>query len=271
MKELEGVITISNELTERVYSNSFNEENKFKIEDKVILGLLTSIIEKSTSVKILYENKHYAGADILLRSIFEASLILQFILKQHTRDRSIAYYLSIQLKEIEIAETIVSESDVGKIIKRYLKEYGHIPEFDILNEVEKIALIKEDFKKITSAEKSDSWLNIQTKRTTNKGKKAKLKSFRSLCEYLGDQTLAEYEVIYRMLSQEVHAKEIKEYYTENDGYLQLTKRNESGLIMSLCKAMIIESSKSVAKRYNQSQFYNKRMRSLSIQRKLNKR
>lgn len=271
MKELKGLISISDELVENIYSNSFSEQNKFKIEDKVTLGLLISIIEKSKSVKILYENKHYAGIDIILRSIFEASIILKFILSKHTKDRALAYYLSIQLKEVEVAETITSESDLGKTIQRYLKGFGYSPIFEFLSEEERINLIKEDFEKLTTSTKSEKWLKIQNKKNTKNGKKEKISSFRGLCEFLGEDILAEYEIMYRMLSQEVHAKDIKVYYEEIDGYLQLSKRNESEMIISLCKSIIIESSKSVAKKYNYSKFYKEKMNLMVVQRNLNKR
>lgn len=264
MKELKGINKISLDLIEGIFKK-FNSQNKFDIIDKVVLGLYNGIVEKSESIRVLNDNKQYTGTDILLRSMFEASVFLDFILKQHTKDRATAYFLSIQLKEIEVAETILSNNDIGKKIRKYLKDVNVNEKFDFLNETKKINLIKSDFKALTGTKKSDDWLNVQSKPNG----KGKLKSFRSLCMFLGDEEIAEYEVIYRMLSQEVHAKEIKEYFQETDGFMHLTKKSSSDMVLSYAKSIVISTSKLLAKHYSENKYYTNRMKVMGYQRYLN--
>lgn len=273
MKELDGLISIAEELLKKVMLESFDENNEFKIEDKVILGLYQSIINKSKSISILYNNQHYDGGDLLIRSIFEATVFLNFITKQHTQKRALAYYLSIQLKEIEIGESINSSNDTGEKIRRYLSQFTNNVNMKFLDEKETIEKIKTEFLNLTSKKKSDGWLAVQNSKKVNKknGEKIKLSSFKDLCEFLGEDEFVEYEIIYRLLSQETHAKDIKGYYSRNTSYLELVPKDYSDMVISLAKAYIIEASKLIAKKYGKNKYYHSRMQVLGFQRYLNKR
>lgn len=267
MKQLHHVNQINVQLAERILAR-FSEKNKFKVEDMAILGLFNTIIEKSNSIKILYDNEQYAGTDALLRSIYEASIYLQFLLEKYTRDRCMAYYLSLQLKEIEIAETIHSDKPLGNLIRKNIENAGYSAEIELLEEKEKISKIKEDYKKLTNANKSSKWMRVQKKCNNQKDR---LGSFRDICEYLGDESLVEYEMYYRVLSNEVHPKDIKQYYSREVTELTLGKKKKSNLVEVMTQNIVIQSAKLVADYYNEKEFLKRRMQPVVALRKVNKK
>lgn len=257
MKELEKLINLSNQLLEKIFKEKLPKSKELSLEEAVMLTIFNSIIEKAESILILYKNNHFSGTDVLLRSVFESKTILEFISERHTKDRANAYFLSTRLKNIEIAEIVTDPNKRDKILEFFSdKDIEKIKEYLTNNET--IKGIREEFENLTSANKSDKWLKI-----------GKLNSFKDLCDYMGAEI--EYDLIYRILSQEAHGKEMSDYFEIDKDEFILTKKSSSELITVFTRYNLIKVSELIAKQYNLSKFYKNKLSVLGLQRIMNNR
>lgn len=242
------------EITSKILEG-FSEENILEVKDLIAITLFNSIFEKTRSILILNKNDQVVGVDTLTRSAFEAKQHLKFILERYSDRRAMAYYLSNQLKEIEMGEIIYGEDSVGASIRNFIEKRGYNYEMDFMNDNLKIDLIKNEFNKLTNQKKSDKWMAVQRKRNG----KGDLLSFRDICEYLGEEDLIQYEMIYRVLSKEVHSKDFKSYMEvlKNEGVIHFREPKSSRLIEPFLKGIVLEAGKLMTKEYNLNKEYKK--------------
>jgi hypothetical protein len=85
--------------------------------DTVIILFIRKIMEQLDSINVLYSVSLFEPAQIILRSLIENIIGLEFILKDDTQKRSAAYYLEHHYQELDKSELYFNaESEYGKLI-----------------------------------------------------------------------------------------------------------------------------------------------------------
>lgn len=85
--------------------------------DTVIILFIRKIMEQLDSINVLYSVSLFEPAQIILRSLIENIVGLEFILKDHTQNRAAAYYLEHHYQELDKSEIYFdAESEYGKLI-----------------------------------------------------------------------------------------------------------------------------------------------------------
>ncbi len=85
--------------------------------DTVIILFIRKIMEQLDSINVLYSVSLFEPAQIILRSLIENIVGLEFILKEDTQKRAAAYYLEHHYQELDKSEIYFdAESEYGKLI-----------------------------------------------------------------------------------------------------------------------------------------------------------
>lgn len=85
--------------------------------DVVIILFIRKIMEQLDSINVLYSASLFEPAQIILRSLIENIVGLEFILKDDTQKRAAAYYLEHHYQELDKGERYFNEeSEYGKLI-----------------------------------------------------------------------------------------------------------------------------------------------------------
>jgi len=87
---------VQNELTYGIVKND-------DFVDTVVILFIRKIMEQLDAINVLYSSCLFSPAEVLLRSLLENVVELQFILKEDTKKRAAAYFLEHQYEEIEKA------------------------------------------------------------------------------------------------------------------------------------------------------------------------
>lgn len=109
---LDSLITkfgeIQNELTLGISGND-------DFVDTVVILFIRKIMEQLDAINVLYSTSLFSPAEVLLRSLLENIIGLQFILKEDTERRAAAYYLEHHYEELKKADRYFNEqSKSGK-------------------------------------------------------------------------------------------------------------------------------------------------------------
>lgn len=85
--------------------------------DTVIILFIRKIMEQLDAINVLYSVSLFDPAQIILRSLIENIVGLEFILKDHTQKRAAAYYLEHHYQELDKGKIYYNtESEYGKLI-----------------------------------------------------------------------------------------------------------------------------------------------------------
>lgn len=85
--------------------------------DTVIILFIRKIMEQLDSINVLYSVSLFEPAQIILRTLIENIVGLEFILKDDTQKRAAAYYLEHHYQELDKSELYFNaESKYGKLI-----------------------------------------------------------------------------------------------------------------------------------------------------------
>ncbi len=85
--------------------------------DTVIILYIRKIMEQLDSINVLYSVSLFEPAQIILRTLIENIVGLEFILKDDTQKRAAAYYLEHHYQELDKSELYFNaESEYGKLI-----------------------------------------------------------------------------------------------------------------------------------------------------------
>lgn len=85
--------------------------------DTIIILFIRKIMEQLDSINVLYSVSLFEPAQIILRSLIENIVGLEFILKDHTQKRAASYYLEHHYQELEKSKIYFNaESEYGKLI-----------------------------------------------------------------------------------------------------------------------------------------------------------
>lgn len=237
-----------NLLIEEILTTKFDENREFSfLTDRVVLGLLRSVLDKSKSLNYLMESQMYPGADTLLRSIFETATYLEFILKEDTKDRAEAYILSSKIKTLKIHEKSMLDDELGKTIREMTgmsEEYLNA----VYTSVTKKDEIKNRYRSLVGNLNPDKWYKVNGNKSN---------SFRDVCEYLGQEKLAVYEIIYRILSQDTHGKEAENYFEVKGEELVMTPIQGNSVQLPLLRSIINNSGYKIVEKYECKEFFMK--------------
>lgn len=78
--------------------------------DTVICLFLRKIMEQLDALNILIDAGAFSPMQVIVRTLLENTVGLEFILKEDTRKRAAAYYLEQHYKEIETGEKLLPEN-----------------------------------------------------------------------------------------------------------------------------------------------------------------
>lgn len=93
---------IQNELTLGIVRND-------NFVDTVIILFIRKIMEQLDAINVLYSSGLFSPAEVVLRSLLETVVGLQFILKKDTKKRAAAYFLEYKYEEVEKANRYFNE------------------------------------------------------------------------------------------------------------------------------------------------------------------
>ena len=93
---------IQNELTLGIVRND-------NFVDTVIILFIRKIMEQLDAINVLYSSGLFSPAEVVLRSLLETVVGLQFILKEDTKKRAAAYFLEYKYEEIKTVNLYFNE------------------------------------------------------------------------------------------------------------------------------------------------------------------
>ena len=123
--KIKEIIEQASDVLDLVITRFGEVENKMTIRtskidgfvDTVIILFIRKIMEQLDSINVLYSVSLFEPAQIILRSLIENIVGLEFILKDHTQKRAAAYYLEHHYQELDKSKIYFNEeSEYGKLI-----------------------------------------------------------------------------------------------------------------------------------------------------------
>lgn len=123
--EIKNIIEQASSVLDSIITRFGEVENEMTIGtsriddfvDIVIISFIRKIMEQLDSINVLYSASLFEPAQIILRSLIENTIGLEFILKDDTQKRAAAYYLEHHYQELDKAERYFkAESECGKLI-----------------------------------------------------------------------------------------------------------------------------------------------------------
>ena len=199
---LASIITKFGELeNEMCYGTSRKDD----FIDTVVCLFIRKIMEQIDAINLLFSIGSFTQTQIILRSLVENIVSLQFILKEDTQKRASAYWLEHHYQEIEMGERIFNTESEFK--KQVIANKGQ-EAFDI--DMNKFLKKKEAFERIVKSK--PVFQEIDRDRKRKKEKKKYMKWYEvcsNVTSFKGMMTETGYEKyhdsIYGGLSYETHA------------------------------------------------------------------
>lgn len=187
----------------------FGTSRKDDFVDTVLCLFIRKVMEQIDAINILFSIGSFAQTQIILRSLVENIVSLQFILKEDTEKRAAAYWLEHHYEEIELGERLFeTESDLRKQI---IKNKGQESFDDDMNMFLKK---KAAFERIVKSKPVFQEIDRERKRKMNRKRENKkyikwyeicsnVTSFKGMMKQTGYEMY--YDSIYGGLSYEAHA------------------------------------------------------------------
>ena len=159
---LASIITKFGELeNEMCYGTSRKDD----FIDTVVCLFIRKIMEQIDAINLLFSTGSFAQTQIILRSLVENIVSLQFILKEDTQKRASAYWLEHHYQEIEMGERIFNTEPELK--KQVIANKGQ-EAFDI--DMNKFLKKKEAFERIVKSKPVFQEIDRDRKRKKEKKK-----------------------------------------------------------------------------------------------------
>lgn len=175
--------------------------------DTVLCLFIRKIMEQLDAINNLFSIGSFSQAQIILRTLIENIVSLEFILKDDTRKRAAAYCLEHHYQEIELGSEIF---DTESEYKKQLIGNNGQEAFD--DDMKKFQKKKEAFERIISSHHVFQEVDNDRTKKKNKSKKAFIQwyevcsdvnSFKGMMKEIGYEMY--YKSIYGGLSYETHA------------------------------------------------------------------
>jgi hypothetical protein len=202
------VINFSTHVYQRCVDSSKADENV----DLSILMLYLHLIEMADGIDILIQASCPAPAQVMLRSMFEALLSMEYILERDYVQRSLSWLAFYARYQLRISEELDVSTQVGQEFKRALND-DRVTNLNF-TELEEMAQKKsQNLKKLLSR---DQFIPIveEIKRSkkyvrTWYGLFDGPRNLRQLARHLNRE--AQYIILYRGWSQITHAQDVSRY------------------------------------------------------------
>lgn len=207
---ISSIITKYGELINEI---SYDTSRQDDFIDTVICLFIRKIMEQLDAINALFSIGSFVQAQIILRSVIENIISMEFILKEDSGMRAASYYLEHHYKEVELGRKYFNKNHkYGKLIIENIGE----KQFDIdcgkykrkKEAFKRLINSKEIFRKVDKARKN----KLDEKKKKSGKKKVYIKwyeicssesSFYDLMKATGHETY--YESIYGGFSYEIHA------------------------------------------------------------------
>lgn len=208
------ISSIINKYGELVNEISYRTSRQDDFIDIVICSFIRKIMEQLDAINVLFSVGSFTQAQIILRSLIENIISMEFILKDDIEKRAATYFLEHHYQEIELGKKYYNKNSKYKklIISNIGKEKFDI-NYNKYNEkkqaFERLVTSKKIFKEVN--ESRNKKLN-EKKNKVNKKKRVYIKwyevcsnisNFYGLMKETGYEKY--YESIYGGLSHETHA------------------------------------------------------------------
>lgn len=215
----------------------FYEEKQieFGLHDGAIYGLIIEFRKKSMSALYLLENNLTSGVGSLIRSLFEITIYLEFIVKNDSVNRGTAFWLDYKLTQVKLFSLLKGNSKESRETRAFLQ----MDLDDFLRESE--SYFPED--------SVDKWEKQYDKLLPRKDKRprkwydfdGRTKNFYDLCKSMNK--IGEYNTIFRIFSQNTHSSDVSRNLNIGENYLEVesqvdNKEALTKLVQSLTYSII---------------------------------
>ncbi|WP_195854154.1 DUF5677 domain-containing protein [Aerococcus tenax] len=233
------------------------KNNKGKVDPDIniaIISLFSSLMEKVYDIKLLCENKRYDNLGIILRSFFEQSVYLRYILKEDTLRRSKAFIYGHYIDTLKKLKRLLRymnqdgeyfNEEEYECVRKIFDHSASLLEADVSNSEE----LLEKYQKIYK----EQLINMSKKFTFNNFKwynlTGKINNFRKLTNVVG-MVDADYDYFYSLTSSGVHGTD-----PLNRGINMITNTLKNQLdptkdLQSSIFRLLKETVRDLAKHYN---------------------
>jgi hypothetical protein len=111
-----SLITKLGELVNEISTGISGQDN---FVDIIVMLFVRKVIEQLDAINVLVSVCSFTQAEVVLRSLIENIVSLEFILKKDTKKRAAAYYLEHHYQELELAKQYLDEnSKYGSMLKK---------------------------------------------------------------------------------------------------------------------------------------------------------
>lgn len=205
-----------------------NEVGEFTIEGAVTIGLFEDMRDKIESIIKLIDSKHYPGIESISRGVVEIYFYMHVILSKEHSIYCRSYYVDQKLKDVKFFNKLLDKSPKGNNLRNLLnKNIKDIQEdkkkFGDPAEIKKDLL--ENYSDVFEKRKErDNWYNLD----------GRSNNLHDLCVNKLDKE-AEYELIYRVLSSEIHAQGVLTNweFKKNEAKLKTSSNNYDMVINTI--------------------------------------
>ena len=263
MKILTRILNESEGALELIFDKHFHKRQiKLEIEDAVLLGFFEDMVRKADIVKLLIEEEKGTSIDIISRSLLESYVYFKLLLKKDRRLYAQSFWLARNIKGMEMMKKVLEKNRNGQKLRELLGRQLEDIERDmnIIKAIKKVSDLKNKYSNILNRRnEKQAWYNLD----------GKTRNFEQLCRKMN--LYAEYELVYRILSNEVHSTNILDRWCFESNEVQVyTDNKDIRLNKSLIKMFLLEGVRELYEFYGLKKELNKFNIMLSINYKLSK-
>lgn len=243
---------------------SYDSSNK-KLEDIIVIGvLLKQVVSMIDAIEILISKGAVGAAHLQARAAYEASLYIDWILKEETEKKVKYYYVSnLRNQRLWALRFIRGTREKETFSETFADLEEYIKHTD-LETIEKQA--EEELPKIDEILSKDSWNDINRefeKRKRKTGtepywyKMLGVTSIRRLAKEVG--RLAEYDLYYSKSSEVMHAASYRDHVQFAKGtaiFEPIRQLKELHNLFRFCTSVALASYKSILKHYRTGELEN---------------
>lgn len=234
MKLLKKLIKETDGMVPKIVEKSYKDkERAFDLPAAITLGLFEDMCNKVRSMITLIDNNRDASIDSTARSILENYFYLKLILSDQNEIYCRSYFLAKKYKELILYNSIKDKSlkgaNIRKLIGITLEEIQH--DTKKLGDPEKyFEKLKKDYQDVLKLRRvNTTWYNLD----------GKTKNIEQLCKKINKEV--EYEVFYRILSQEVHSLDVlKRWEFEKDQVSLITNYQNKDMVVNSVGVFLLE-------------------------------
>ncbi|WP_368502743.1 DUF5677 domain-containing protein (plasmid) [Alkalihalophilus sp. As8PL] len=233
MRLLKKVNSEADKVAKIILEGFEEEKRELQWEDGVTIAFFEDMVQKTNSLITLIEAGSFTAIDTITRSVFESHVYLQVLLTKENRIYGRSYFAAVRSKELGLLQSIIQPGRKGERIRRLLgrttqqilTEFGESDPKILLQQLEN------EFSDVFSLRQSKhNWYNLD----------GKTGNFEQLCNRL--ELGAEYELLYRQLSSEVHSMDVmKRIQYDTDQVTILTGNSQIDMNTAFVSSLLRES------------------------------